>query len=246
MRAGFAYRVFTHPGGVASRLSEQILFCVSATLHAHLQKGVFYAGEKALLGQPGIAIVGSRNLDKVGEDCACFIGSACGFSGLVLYSGGAKGVDSISMQAALDTRGSAVGVLAHSLAREIRKPANRQALERGDLCLVSPYSPAAGFSVGNAMGRNRLIYTLADYAVIVASDFKKGGTWARATEALRTGWVPVFVLKHETMPEGNKQLLKKGGVEFPYPFPGSPSDLTTWLMETKDQVPEKLVQGKIF
>jgi predicted Rossmann fold nucleotide-binding protein DprA/Smf involved in DNA uptake len=53
------------------------------------------------------------------------------------------------------------------------------------LCLVTPFSPNAGFSIGAAMGRNRLIYCLADYAIVVASDAESGGTWAGATEALK-------------------------------------------------------------
>ena len=81
---------------------------------------LFYAGEPALLGQPGIAVVGSRHLDQAGQECATFIGNACGLSGLVLYSGGAKGVDTLSMNAALDARGSAVGILADSLERTIQ------------------------------------------------------------------------------------------------------------------------------
>ena len=129
---------------------------------------LFYAGEKALLGQPGIAVVGSRHLDDAGQECAKFVGNACGLSGLVLYSGGAKGVDTISMDSALEARGTAVGVLADSLEKAVRS--REAAMRRGDLCLVTPYSPNAGFSVGTAMGRNRLIYTLADYAIVVASD----------------------------------------------------------------------------
>ena len=149
---------------------------------------LFYAGEPALLGQTGIAVVGSRHLDQAGQECAIFVGNACGISGLVLYSGGAKGVDTLSMNAALEARGSAVGILADSLERTIRASDFRRALERGDLCLATPYSPNAGFSVGAAMGRNRLIYSLADYAIVVASDVEKGGTWAGATEALK-GWL---------------------------------------------------------
>ena len=38
---------------------------------------------------------------KVGQECARFVGNACGMSGQVLYSGGAKGVDTLSMEAAL-------------------------------------------------------------------------------------------------------------------------------------------------
>ncbi len=192
---------------------------------------LFYAGEKALLGQPGVAVVGSRHLDEAGQACAEFVGNACGLSGLVLYSGGAKGVDSISMNAALTSRGTAVGILADSLEKSIRNPDNREAISRGDLCLVTPYSPSAPFSVGTAMGRNKLIYTLADYAIVVASDAEKGGTWAGATEALKAKWLPVFVLDHPEMPKGNKVLIEKGGLKFPHPFPEHHLKLMTWLEE---------------
>ncbi len=192
---------------------------------------LFYAGEPALLGQPGIAVVGSRHLDQAGQDCATFIGNACGLSGLVLYSGGAKGADTISMNAALEARGSAVGVLGDSLERAVHPPEIQRALKRGDLCLVTPYLPDAGFSVGAAMGRNRLIYCLADYAIVVASDAEKGGTWAGASETLKNGWVPVFVLDHAAMPDGNRLLLKKGGISFPHPFPEHYSKLPEWLQE---------------
>jgi DNA processing protein len=192
---------------------------------------LFYAGEPALLGQPGIAVVGSRHLDTAGQETAAFIGNACGLSGLVLYSGGARGVDTISMNAALEARGSVVGILADSLEKAIRAPEVRAAFSRGDMCLATPYTPNAGFSVGGAMGRNRLIYCLADYAIIVASDAEKGGTWAGANEALKAGWLPVFVLEHPYMPEGNRRLLQIGGRAFPYPFPEHYLKLPAWLQE---------------
>ncbi|HNT53795.1 MAG TPA: DNA-processing protein DprA [Anaerolineaceae bacterium] len=192
---------------------------------------LFYAGELALLGQPGIAVVGSRHLDQAGQECAEFVGNTCGLSGLVLYSGGAKGVDTLSMNAALEARGSAVGILADNLEHAVRNSEIRAALARRDLCLATPYAPDAGFSVGAAMGRNRLIYCLADYAIVVASDAEKGGTWAGATEALKAGWLPVFVLDHPAMPEGNRLLLQKGGVAFPHPFPEHYSQLPGWLLE---------------
>jgi DNA processing protein len=205
---------------------------------------LFYAGEKALLGQPGIAVVGSRHLDKAGQECAKFVGNACGISGQVLYSGGAKGVDTLNMDAALETRGTAVGVLAESLEKVVR---NRQeALRRGDLCLVTPYNPNAGFSVGAAMGRNRLIYCLADYAIVVASDAETGGTWAGATETLKNGWIPVFVLEHAQMPEGNKLLLQKGALSFPHPFKEPPLKLANWLRENSAKLPRPPVQAELF
>jgi predicted Rossmann fold nucleotide-binding protein DprA/Smf involved in DNA uptake len=205
---------------------------------------LFYAGEKALLGQPGIAVVGSRHLDEAEQECARFVGNACGLSGMVLYSGGAKGVDTLSLEAALEARGTAVSVLADSLTRAVKS--QKEVLSRGDLCLVTPYSPNAGFSVGAAMGRNRLIYTLADYAIVVASNAKTGGTWAGATETLKNGWVPVFVLEHDAMPEGNKLLLGKGALAFPHPFKEAPVKLPDWMKERAASRPSQPSQPSLF
>lgn len=205
---------------------------------------LFYAGEKALLGQPGIAVVGSRHLDEAGQECARFVGNACGVSGHVLYSGGAKGVDTISMDSALEIRGTAVAVLADSMERVVKN--RKEELKRGDLCLATPYSPNAGFSVGAAMGRNKLIYCLADYSIVVASDAETGGTWAGATETLKNNWVPVFVLEHEQMPEGNKRLLEKGALPFPRVFKEPPVKLPDWLKEKSASLPIKPSQPSLF
>jgi len=205
---------------------------------------LFYAGEKALLGQPGIAVVGSRHLDEAGQECAKFVGNACGISGQVLYSGGAKGVDTISMDSALEARGTAAGVLADSLEKKVRS--RQEVLRRGDLCLVTPYSPNAGFSIGAAMGRNRLIYCLADYAIVVASDAETGGTWAGATETLKNGWVPIFVLDHDKMPAGNKLLLQKGALPFPHPFKEPPVKLANWLNDKASSLPAHPEQPVLF
>lgn len=205
---------------------------------------LFYAGEKALLDQPGIAVVGSRHLDEVGTKVALFIGNACGNSGQVLFSGGARGVDDISMNSALESRGTAVAVLAQSLELTIKK--YRNALTRGDLCLITPYSPDAGFSVGAAMGRNRLIYTLADYAIVVASDIESGGTWAGAIQTINNNWIPLFVLEHDAMPEGNKALIKKGAIPFPHPFKGSPTSLPDWMKEQISNLPSQPRQPSLI
>ena len=54
--------------------------------------------------------------------------------------------------------------------------------------------PRAGFNVGHAMQRNKLIYALADAALVVSADFNKGGTWAGAIEQLeQLNYVPVYV-----------------------------------------------------
>ena len=60
------------------------------------------------------------------------------------------------------------------------------------------------------MERNKLIYGLAEFAVVVSSDHQTGGTWAGAIEALKAGWGPVLVRDGDSVPRGNKELLKLG------------------------------------
>ena len=207
---------------------------------------LFGSGERVLIGQPGLAVVGSRNVDEQGMRCADYAGNICAYEGLVLYSGGARGVDSISTQAALEARGTAVSVLAHSLERAIRPPDARVKLTSGDLALVTPYSPWAGFSVGAAMGRNKLIYALADYALIVASGAGTGGTWAGATEALKAKWLPVFVLEGRKMPEGNRQLIERGAIPFPESLLDTAAGLREWLEEHSGDLTPPPVQGRLL
>lgn len=207
---------------------------------------LFGSGQVALPGQPGLAVVGSRNVDEAGEEFARFIGNACARCGLTVYSGAARGVDALAMGAALEARGTAVGVLADSLEKAIRAPEVRAALARGDLALLTPYSPDAGFSVGAAMGRNRLIYALADCALVVTSDAGKGGTWAGAIEALKARWTPVFVLAGPNAPEGNRLLLQKGALPFPGPFPERPAELADWLATQAAAAELPPTQARLF
>jgi predicted Rossmann fold nucleotide-binding protein DprA/Smf involved in DNA uptake len=69
---------------------------------------------------------------------------------------------------------------------------------------------------GLAMDRNKLIYALADYGLVVSADYKKGGTWAGAEEELkRKPGRPVFVRIGDSVPTGNRQLINLGALEFP-------------------------------
>lgn len=190
---------------------------------------LFGAGPVEHIGQPGLAIVGSRDVDEKATAAAEFAGRQCAKCNWAVYSGAARGVDETSMVACLEAGGNVVGVLADSLERAIRAPVPRRALSDEQLTLITSYTPKAPFSVGAAMGRNRLIYSLADYALIVASDFETGGTWAGAVEALKADWIPVFVRDGEKVPEGNRKLLQRGAIAFPFPWPEENDDLPIWM-----------------
>lgn len=74
-----------------------------------------------------------------------------------MVSGGARGVDQVSMQSALDAGGKVIGIVADSLLKKSISKQAREALAANRLLLLSPYNPDARFTVGSAMGRNKLI-----------------------------------------------------------------------------------------
>ena len=188
---------------------------------------LFGAGPRAPLGQQGVAIVGSRNVDEEGAAFAAALGERCAGAGLVVFSGGARGVDRLAVDGALAAGGHGVAVLADSLEEAIKRRETREPVVAGRLTVVTPSHPSARFSVAAAMGRNKLIYALASWAVVVASDLDSGGTWAGAAENLDAGWVPLFVRDGAGVPEGNRALLTRGAT--PIRLHDLPSDLASWF-----------------
>ena len=81
------------------------------------------------------------------------------------------------------------------------------------------------------MGRNKVIYGLADFAVVVSSDFQTGGTWAGAVEALKAGWRPVFARDGNDVPKGNRELLKLGAAPLPESEVDAIGNLLDWMRQ---------------
>lgn len=213
----------------ATRVDDAYPLRLRNSLRHQAPTVLFGAGDPAILKQPAIAIVGSRNLDVRGVNFAERLGAMCARSSVTVVSGGARGTDRKAMQAALDAGGHAVGVLADNLGRSIRQPDVREFIADGHLVMLTPYRPDNSFSVGAAMGRNKIIYGAADYAVVVSSEYQKGGTWAGAVEALKTDWCPVFVRSSTDDRTGNKELIGKGAIALDETELDRAGDITEWM-----------------
>ena len=152
-----------------------------------------------------------------------------------VISEGAKGIDRAAMHGALQAGGRVAGVMADSLERAVLARDNREPLMDQKLVLISPYDPAAGFNVGHAMQRNKLIYALSDAALVVTSDFEKGGTWTGAIEQLeKHHFVPIFVRNGSNAGKGNSALLQHGAL--PWPNPSDKSELSEALSAASEAV----------
>ncbi|MET1755696.1 DNA-processing protein DprA [Novosphingobium sp. RD2P27] len=179
---------------------------------------LYGCGDVGLLENGGLAVVGSRDVDAALIDYTMSVGSLAARAGRAVVSGGAKGIDQAAMRGALEAGGQVCGVLADSLEKNAMNREHRNMLLDGQLTLVSPYDPGAGFNVGNAMQRNKLIYALADASLVVSSDINKGGTWTGAVEQLeKLRFVPVYVRSIGEPSPGLEALLRKGALRWPNP-----------------------------
>jgi predicted Rossmann fold nucleotide-binding protein DprA/Smf involved in DNA uptake len=176
---------------------------------------LYGVGNSRLLSNGGLAIIGSRDISERAKFATHQIGHLCVQNGIQLISGGARGVDNEGMQTVLDEGGYVIGFIADSLIKMSVNGKYRQGLKEQRLILVTANDPKTPFNVGNAMARNKFVYCLSDWALVIASSYNEGGTWAGATENMKNKWVPMFVRNDVDVPEGNYRLIDKGAIALP-------------------------------
>lgn len=203
---------------VISRSDELYPSRINSFLKSQAPPVLYGCGDPALLEKGGLAVVGSRQVDNALREYTLNTGALAADARYVIISGAARGIDQSAMAGALQAGGESVGVMADSLERAALASANRESLQDGNLALISPYDPAAGFNVGHAMQRNKLIYALANAGLVVNSDLGKGGTWTGAIEQLnKYQFGPLFVRAGENANDGCLALIEKGGIPWPEP-----------------------------
>ncbi|GAB5401669.1 MAG: DNA-processing protein DprA [Aureisphaera sp.] len=173
---------------------------------------LFGIGDKNLLNYNYVGIVGSRNCSENDIRNTIDIAGKLHSQGFGVVSGAARGVDEFSMTGILKLKGYALGVVADGLIKKSTSSNYRNHILERRLTLISPFNPDAGFNVGNAMGRNKLIYVLSQATIVVKSE-TKGGTWEGANENLKNDWVPLWVVSpnnDDKTTKGNYELVKKG------------------------------------
>ncbi len=195
---------------------------------------LYCAGDLSLLGHAAAGYVGSRRAEE--EACA-FARRAVektAARGYGVVSGGARGIDSVSAQRALELGSFAIEYLADDLTKCLQSGRTERAVEEGRLLLLTAVAPGEPFHIRNALIRNKFIYTQSEGTVVVRADFHTGGTWRGATEALFSGRCTVFCWENANYP-GNLGLIAKGAVPIGEGWDG---DLAS--------PPKKAVQTSLF
>jgi len=173
---------------------------------------IYTKGNKAIMKEKSVAIVGSRKADKVSLDFTDNVAKTASEDYKVIISGFAKGVDKQALDSALKYKGQSIIVLPQGISTfNLGFKKYYKQIINGDVMVLSPFYPKATWSVGLAMARNPIIYGLAT-EIFVAESSNKGGTWSGVVDGLRKGR-KIFVRKPDyNEKNANNQLIQKGAV----------------------------------
>lgn len=181
---------------------------------------LYVKGNKQILQENSIAIVGSRDASEISLSFTDNIAKLASQQYKVVVSGFAKGVDKQALDSALKYHGHSVIVLPQGIltfGSGINKY-YKQIVE-GDVLVLSVFPPKAGWSSGLAMARNPIIYGLAS-EIFVAQSSDKGGTWQGVINGLRKGRT-IYVRKpQEEEQNANMMLIAQGAI--PVDMNGTP------------------------
>lgn len=176
---------------------------------------LYYQGRLPAFDEtPAIAMVGTRRASVYGLVQAKRLGCQLSELGMLVISGGAAGVDTLSLKGALSSGFGAAAVFGCGV--DVTYPASNRALFddlRENGCVLSEYPPGTPPLRENFPRRNRLLSGLSMGVVVVEAP-KKSGALITAQYALEQGR-DVFTLPANLGSEtaaGNLALLKQGAI----------------------------------
>ena len=188
----------------------------SPTLKSNLKYSspivLYTKGNKQILHEKSIAIVGSRNANENSLKFTDNVAKKASMEYKVVVSGFAKGVDKQALDSALAYKGQSIIVLPQGIttfSSGIKKYYKQ--IVGGDVLVLSTFHPKLPWSVDLAMARNSIIYGLASEIYAAQSD-DKGGTWSGVTEGLKKGRKVYVRVPEKKEKCANKILISMGAV----------------------------------
>lgn len=200
---------------------------------------IYSKGNKSLLQEPSIAIVGSRNADAKSLSFTDNIAKKAVENNKVVVSGFAKGVDRQALDSAVGANGKSIIVLPQGIMtfgsgfKEYFKH-----ITQGRVLVMSTFAPKAPWSVEFAMARNPIIYGMASEIFVAQSD-SKGGTWSGVIDGLRKNR-PIYVRYPEKNEKNANLLLIQRGA-----FAVDISGNSLTLSPEEQKTPEQLQKDKL-
>ena len=173
---------------------------------------LYVHGDTSILGEPQLAMVGSRNPSASGQRTATEFAQHLSTAGLIITSGLALGIDAASHQGALDTGSPTIAVMGTGLDRVYparNRDLARQIAEQG--ALVSEFPVGTPPLAENFPRRNRIISGLSLGTLVVEAALRSGSLIS-ARNAGEQGR-EVFAIPgsiHNPLARGCHHLIRQG------------------------------------
>lgn len=174
---------------------------------------LFTKGNKNLLSEPQIAVVGSRSASPMGRESAFVFSNDLAKNGVVITSGLALGIDAQAHKGALANQGKTIAVVATGLDRVYpsrHKQLAHDIVDSGGL-IVSEFVPGTIPKAGFFPKRNRIISGLS-YGVLVVEATIKSGSLITARCAIEQNREVFAIPSSINNPQGKgcHWLIKQG------------------------------------
>ena len=180
---------------------------------------IYTKGNKKILQEQSVAVVGSRNASPISMQFTDNIVKQFSAEFKVIVSGFAKGVDKQALDSALKYKGQSIIVLPQGILtfESGFKQYYKQIID-GDVLVLSTFHPNAGWGTDLAMARNNIIYGLANDIYVAeakpsinkAGVETKGGTFSGVVNGLKRGR-KIYVRKPELSESNDNNLLISQG-----------------------------------
>ena len=173
---------------------------------------LYVHGDTSILGEPQLAMVGSRNPSASGQRTATEFAQHLSAAGLIITSGLALGIDAASHQGALDTGSPTIAVMGTGLDRVYparNRDLARQIAEQG--ALVSEFPVGTPPLAENFPRRNRILSGLSLGTLVVEAALRSGSLIS-ARNAGEQGR-EVFAIPgsiHNPLARGCHHLIRQG------------------------------------
>lgn len=156
-------------------------------------------GDRELLNQPAVALVGSRELHPENLEFAREVGRQAALQGYVLVSGNARGADREAQDSCLAHGGRVISIVADSLLKQ---------QSRENVLYLSEDSYDLPFSTPRALSRNSVIHSMGIFTLVAQCRAGVGGSWSGSVNNLHHGYSPLFCFADGS--QGTAMLADRG------------------------------------
>ena len=176
-------------------------------------KEIYILGNKEILREKSIAIVGSRDCSKYGTKVAKEVAYNLSKKGIIIVSGLARGIDTAAHQGVIKAKGRTIAVLANGLDSIYPKENKELAIEilKNGGAIISEYPIGTEPLKENFPKRNRIISGLCESAIVVEAK-EHSGALITANYAIEQGR-NVYAIPgniYSAYSKGTNELIKNG------------------------------------